>query len=216
MSDDLKSAVAKKALSFIEDDMTIGVGSGSTVNCLIEALASIKHRVNGVVAASTESEARLKALGIPVISLTSTSQVDLYIDGADEINAQKVMIKGGGGALTREKIISCVAQKMICIIHQDKYVKRLGKFPIAVEVVPMARSYVARELVKLGGSPEYREGFITDNKNIILDVYGFNLSSPIALEEQLKLITGVVESGLFAKRTADMILCATSSGIDKY
>ncbi len=213
MSDALKKAVAEKALEYVEDDATIGVGSGSTVNFFIDALARIKHRINGVVAASVESEKRLKALYIPVISLTSASQLDVYIDGADEVNEQKVMIKGGGGALTREKIISCVAKQFICIVHEAKKVKRLGEFPIAVEVVPMARSYVARELVKLGGSPAYREGFTTDNGNIILDVYELSLTQPIEMEEKIKMITGVVESGLFAKRIADTVLMASSNGV---
>lgn len=208
MSDELKKEVATKALEYIEDDMVIGVGSGSTVNFFIEALATVKHRINGVVAASVESEKRLKSLFIPVLPLSSVPELDIYIDGADEINEQQVMIKGGGGALTREKIISCVAKKFVCIAHHQKQVARLGAFPIAVEVIPMARSYVARQLVKLGGSPEYREGYVTDNGNIILDVYDLPLSTPIAMEEQLKLITGVVESGLFAKRIADVVLIA--------
>ncbi len=216
MSDELKKLAAAKALTFIEDDMIIGIGSGSTVNYFIDALASIKHIINAAVASSKESEKRLKELGIPVINLNSAQTVDIYIDGADEVDQHKVMIKGGGGALTREKIVASVARKFICIVHSDKKVKRLGQFPIAVEVVPMARSFVARELVKLGGSPEYRDGFITDNGNIILDVYDLPLDKPIALEESLKLLTGVVDSGLFAKRIADQVIVASNSSIDIY
>ena len=215
MSDALKKQVAEKALSYIEldDDMVIGVGSGSTVNYFIDALATVKHKINGVVAASVASEQRLKEKGIPVIALTSVSHLDVYVDGADEINQQKIMIKGGGGALAREKVIATVAKKFICIVHEAKKVKRLGEFPIAVEVLPLARSYVARELLKLGGSPEYRQGFVTDNGNIILDVYELPLSHPIEIEEKIKLIPGVVENGLFAKRLADLVLVATKSGV---
>lgn len=215
MSDELKKQVAEKALSYIEldDDTVIGVGSGSTVNYFIDALAAVKHKINGVVAASVASEQRLKGKGIPVIALTSVSHLDVYVDGADEINHQKIMIKGGGGALTREKVIATVAKKFICIVHEAKRVKRLGEFPIAVEVLPLARSYVARELLKLGGSPEYRQGFVTDNGNIILDVDGLALSHPIEIEERIKLIPGVVENGLFAKRIADVVLVATKSGV---
>ncbi len=215
MSDELKKRVAEEALSHIEldDDMTIGVGSGSTVNFFIDALAMVKHQINGVVAASIESEKRLKALGVPVIALTSVSHLDIYVDGADEINEQKIMIKGGGGALAREKVISSVAKKFICIVHEAKKVKRLGQFPIAVEVLPLARSYVARELLKLGGSPEYRPNFITDNGNIILDVYDLPLSLPIEMEEKIKLITGAVDNGLFAKRIADQVFISSKKGV---
>mgnify|MGYP006127928143 CR=1 FL=1 len=180
MSPQLKKLAAEKAISFIEEDMTVGIGSGSTVNYFIEALASIKHLINAAVASSKDSEKKLRELGIPVIELNSAKKIDVYVDGADEVNQHKVMIKGGGGALTREKIVASVAEKFICIVHSDKKVKRLGQFPIAVEVLPMARSFVAREIVKLGGSPEYRDGFITDNGNIILDVYDFPLETPIA------------------------------------
>lgn len=211
MSEILKKQVAAKAISQIDfdDDMVIGVGSGSTVNCFIDELASVKHLLCGVVAASVESENRLKANNIPVLALTSVPHLDVYVDGADEINEQKIMIKGGGGALAREKVIASVAKEFICIVSEEKKVKRLGQFPIAVEVLPLARSYVARELLKLGGSPEYRQGFTTDNGNIILDVFDLPLSLPIELEEKINVITGVVENGLFAKRLADKVLMAT-------
>lgn len=216
MSEQLKKLAAEKALSYMEDDMTVGVGTGSTVNYFIEALATVKHKINAAVASSIETNTRLKEFGIPVIELNSAQSVDLYVDGADEVNQQKVMIKGGGGALTREKIVASVAKKFICIVDQSKQVKSLGKFPIAVEVLPMARSFVAREIVKLGGSPEYRDGFKTDNGNIILDVYDLPLTMPIALEEQVKLLTGVVDSGLFAKRIADQVIVASETSIEIY
>lgn len=206
MSDLLKKEVVAKAIKYINEDVIIGVGSGTTVNFFIEALAGIKHRIEGVVPASKASEQKLKELSIPIMALTAVSELAFYFDGADEVNTQRVMIKGGGGALTREKIISNVAKTFICMVHDKKKVTRLGNYPIALEVIPMARSYVARQVVKLGGSPEYREGFVTDNGNIILDVYDLPLERPIAMEESLKLITGVVESGLFAKRIADVVL----------
>lgn len=216
MSDELKRKAAQKAITYIEDDMTIGVGTGSTCHFFIEELAKIKHRINAAVASSIETEEKLKAAAIPVIELNATQEVDLYIDGADEINFNKLMIKGGGGALTREKIIATAAKKFICIVHEDKKVKRLGSFPVAVEVLPMARSMVGRTLVKLGGSPEYRDGFKTDNGNIILDVYDLPLEQPIAMEEHIKVLTGVVESGLFAKRVADIAVVASHSGVETY
>lgn len=206
MSDLLKKEVVAKAIKYINEDVIIGVGSGTTVNFFIEALAGIKHRIEGVVPASKASEQKLKELSIPIMALTAVSELAFYFDGADEVNTQRVMIKGGGGALTREKIISNVAKTFICMVHDKKKVTRLGNYPIALEVIPMARSYVARQVVKLGGSPEYRQGFVTDNGNIILDVYDLPLERPIAMEESLKLITGVVESGLFAKRIADVVL----------
>jgi len=216
MSEELKKKAAEEALLFIEDNMTVGVGTGSTVKYFIEALAKVKHTINAAVASSIETEKLLKSLYIPVIDLNAAGEVDIYVDGADEVNNAKVMIKGGGGALTREKLIANVARKFICIVHENKKVKRLGDFPIAVEVLPMGRSYVARELVKLGGSPEYRENFITDNGNIILDVYGLPLVTPIEIEEKIKCITGVVDSGLFAKRIADNVIVAGVSGITEY
>lgn len=209
----LKAMAAKAALAYIEDDMIVGVGTGSTVNYFIEELATIKHRIDACVASSKATEARLHAAGIPVIDLNVTNELPIYIDGADEVDEAHQMIKGGGGALTREKIIATVANQFICIVDESKRVKRLGTFPLAVEVLPIARSYVAREIVKLGGDPEYREGFITDNGNVILDVSNMEIMAAVNLEEKLKLIPGVVESGLFAKRLADKVLVATESGV---
>ncbi|KTD22744.1 ribose 5-phosphate isomerase, constitutive [Legionella lansingensis] len=209
----LKEAVAKAALAYLKDEMIIGVGTGSTVNCFIDQLATIKHRIDACIASSDATETRLRALGIPVIDLNVAPEVPIYIDGADEVTEYRQTIKGGGGALTREKIIASVARRFLCIVDESKVVKRLGAFPIAVEVIPMARSYVARELVKLGGDPEYREGFVTDNGNIILDVHNFEMVNPVELEEAIKLIPGVVENGLFAKRLADTVLVATENEI---
>lgn len=212
----LKANAAKAALAYIEDDMVIGVGTGSTVNYFIDELATIKHRIDACVASSKVTEARLHAAGIPVIDLNATSDLPVYIDGADEVNERYEMIKGGGGALTREKIVASVARQFICIVDESKVVKRLGVFPLAVEVLPIARSFVAREIVKLGGDPEYREGFITDNGNIILDVFNLEILAAVSLEEELKLIPGVVESGLFAKRLADKVLVGTEKGVTTF
>lgn len=208
-----KRNAAKAAVNFIEDDMIIGVGSGSTVNYFIDALDAVKGRLEGAVASSEETAKRLKAHNIPVLDLNSVPEVPLYIDGADEINAAKQMIKGGGGALTREKIIATVAKKFICIADETKQVDLLGEFPVAVEVIPMARSYVAREIVQMGGDPVYREGFISDNGNCILDVYNLKLLDPRDIERQLKCITGVVECGVFAFRTADVLLLGGTEGV---
>lgn len=210
---ELKKAAAQAALRYIEDDSIVGVGTGSTVNFFIEALASIKHRIEGAVASSDASAALLKAQGIRVLDLNTVSEVPVYIDGADEANAHKQLIKGGGGALTREKILAAVARKFICIIDETKRVDILGRFPLPVEVIPMARSYVGRQIVKLGGDPMYREGFVTDNHNIIIDIHNMDILDPLRLEEQLNQITGVVCNGLFAKRPADVLLIASGSGI---
>ncbi len=201
-----KKAAANAALTYIQDDMVIGVGTGSTVNYFIEALQSIKHRIEGAVASSVDTANKLKALSIPLLDLNAVPELQLYVDGADEINPAKQMIKGGGGALTREKIIATVAKKFICIVDSSKRVELLGQFPVAVEVVPMARSYVARQIVQLGGDPVYREGFVTDNGNVILDVYNLKLANPASMEEKLKAIVGVVENGIFAKRAADVVV----------
>jgi ribose 5-phosphate isomerase A len=209
----LKALAAKAALAYVEDDMIIGVGTGSTVNYFIDELAAIKHRIDACVASSKATEARLRAAGIPVIDLNATKDLAIYVDGADEVNDRYEMIKGGGGALTREKIIATVANQFICIVDESKLVRHLGAFPLAIEVLPMARSYVAREIVKIGGDPEYREGFVTDNGNIILDVSNLEITNAKELEEQFKLIVGVVETGLFAKRLADKIIIAGESGI---
>lgn len=212
---DLKQQAAKAALAYIEDDMIVGVGTGSTVNYFIDELAQIKHRIDACVASSKASEQRLRAAGIPVIDLNVAGELPLYVDGADEVNQRFEMIKGGGGALTREKVIACSARKFVCIVDESKVVNHLGAYPLAVEVLPLARGYVARQLIKLGGDPAYREGFVTDNGNIILDVYNLEILNAVALEESIKRITGVVESGLFARRLADIVLIAGKDGVKK-
>jgi ribose 5-phosphate isomerase A len=213
--DEMKKSVAEAALKYIPEDSVVGVGSGSTVQFFIQALTQIKHKIEGTVASSVATEQGLKKLGIPVYDLNTVNTVTIYVDGADEVNDFFYLIKGCGGALTREKIIATVAKKFICIIDETKKVSVLGaSAPVPVEVIPMARSYVAREIVKLGGNPVYRDGFITDNGNIILDVYNLNILEPIKLENTLNTITGTVENGLFAHRPADMILMATKTGVD--
>lgn len=210
---ELKIKAAQAALAYVEDDMIIGVGTGSTVNFFIKELVAIKHRIDACVASSKATEALLRASGIPVIDLNSVGDLPIYIDGADQVTQRGEMIKGGGGALVREKIVATVARRFICIVDDSKKVARLGTFPVAVEVLPMARSYVARQLVKLGGDPEYREGFITDNGNIILDVYNLIMDDPQHLEDSIKIITGVVDNGLFAHRLADKVLVASADGV---
>lgn len=214
--DELKKLVAEAALEYVEPDMVVGVGTGSTVNYFIEALAKIKGRIEGAIASSVATESRLRALGIPVLDANAFTSIPIYIDGADECNAFLQLIKGGGGALTREKIGAALAKKFVCIIDESKMVRQLGKsFPLPIEVIPMARSYVAREMVKLGGDPIYREGFITDNGNVILDVHNLNILEPIKFEETVNNITGVVANGLFAKRSADLIIVGEKTGIKK-
>lgn len=213
---ELKIQAARAALDYIDDNMIIGVGTGSTVNGFIDELAKIKHRIDACVASSVATQKRLQALGIPVIDLNAADELPIYIDGADEVNGRREMIKGGGGAATREKIIACVAREFICIVDDSKLVEHLGRYPIAVEVIPMARSFVARELVKLGGDPEYRAGVTTDNGNIILDVFNLNLDAPDVIENTINMIPGVVENGLFAKRRADKVIIATASGINRH
>ncbi|KZX73087.1 ribose 5-phosphate isomerase A [Oleiphilus sp. HI0009] len=217
--DELKSAVALEALNLIKDkldsDSIIGIGTGSTANFFIDHLASIKHTFDGTVASSEASAERLKAHGIPVYELNGVQSLDFYIDGADECNDRLELVKGGGGALTREKIVAAVAKQFICIVDDTKQVDLLGQFPLPVEVIPMARSYVARELVKLGGDPVWREGFVTDNGNVILDVHNMKIQSPIAIEEKINQLTGVVTNGLFAVRPADILLVGTSDGVKK-
>lgn len=211
--DEMKKAAGYEALKFIQPDSIVGVGTGSTVNYFIEALGTIKHNIQGAVSSSEASTERLKALGIEVFDLNSVSVLDVYVDGADEINDDKAMIKGGGAALTREKIVAAVAKEFICIVDNTKNVKFLGEFPLPVEVIPMARSYVAREIVKLGGDPVYREGVVTDNGNVILDVYGMQIAQPRKLEEQLNAIVGVVTNGLFAHRGADKVIVGSPDGV---
>lgn len=210
---DLKKQVAAAALSHVKYDAIVGVGTGSTVNFFIEMLATIKGKIEGAVASSAASEKLLKHYGIPVFDLNSVNSVPVYIDGADEVNHHKQMIKGGGAALTREKIIAASSEKFICIVDQSKVVDVLGKFPLPVEVIPMARGYAARELLKLDCDPEYREGVITDNGNIILDLRGLKLLDPINMESTINNITGVVTNGIFAMRPADAVLIANQSGV---
>lgn len=210
---ELKQAAALAAIKEIGTETLIGVGTGSTINYFIDALAPFKSQLQGAVASSKETEKRLKALGIPVVNINE-GPIGLYIDGADECNEHGQLIKGGGAALTGEKIIAAASKKFICIIDASKRVKKLGTFPLPIEVIPMARSYVARELVKMGGDPVLRDGVITDYGNQILDVYNLDIMTPIALEEAINNITGVVTNGLFAKRGADKVLIATQQGIE--
>lgn len=212
--DEKKKAAAQAALKFIEDGAIVGVGTGSTVNYFIDALADVKHKIQGAVSSSEASTERLKAMGIEVFDLNSVDKFDIYVDGADEITQHKHMIKGGGAALTREKIVAAVAEKFICIIDDTKQVPMLGQFPLPVEVIPMARSYVAREIVKLGGDPAYRQGVVTDNGNVILDIHNLKILNPVELERQLNAIVGVVTNGLFAARGADVVLVGTDSGVE--
>lgn len=211
-ADEMKKQAAWSALEYITTDGVVGVGTGSTVNHFIDALATIKHRIEGAVSSSNASTQRLKDYGIEVFDLNDVKDVAVYVDGADESNHNLQLIKGGGGALTREKIIAAVADKFVCIADATKLVDVLGKFPLPVEVIPMARSYVAREIVKLGGQPVYREGVITDNHNVILDVHGLDIMEPIKLEKTLNDIVGVVTNGLFAMRPADVLLLGTENG----
>lgn len=211
-TDTMKKAAALAALEFVKPNTVLGVGTGSTVNIFIDELAKVKHKIDGAVASSTETAVLLQQHHIRVIELNEVSRLPLYIDGADELNDFLTLIKGGGGALTREKILAAVADKFICIADTTKLVKALGHHPLPIEVIPMARSYVAREIVKLGGEPIYREGFITDNGNVILDVHNLSMQQPMALEEKLNHLAGVVANGLFAKRGADLALLGTPDG----
>ncbi len=207
-----KQAVAKAALQYIDDGMILGVGTGSTVNCLIELLPTVK--LKGAVASSQVTQDKLSALGIEIFDLNVVGSLDLYIDGADEIDGFGNMIKGGGGALTREKIVAAASKSFVCMVDDTKTVQKLGKFPIAVEVLPQARSYVARELVKLGGEPVYRSGFVTDYGNVILDTYELDVQNPKELEWQLNNIVGVVCHGIFAVQSADIMLKASDTGVE--
>lgn len=211
--DEMKKAAGWAALKYVEKDTIVGVGTGSTVNHFIDALATMKADIEGAVSSSEASTQKMKALGIPVYDLNSVDELSVYVDGADEINAHMDMIKGGGAALTREKIVAAVAGKFICIVDNTKQVDILGEFPLPVEVIPMARSYVARQLVKLGGDPVYREGVVTDNGNIIIDVYNMKIINPKELEDQINRIVGVVTNGLFANRGADILLIGTPDGV---
>lgn len=209
--DALKLQVAQAAIEYVKDGI-IGVGTGSTANFFIDELAKVKHKINGAVASSEATAQRLRNHGIEVFDLNSVDSLDIYVDGADEITEHLHMLKGGGGALTREKIVAAVARSFICICDESKFVPVLGKFPLPVEVLPMARSHVARELVKLGGQPQLRD-FTTDNGNLILDVHGLTISDPIAMEAKINQIVGVVTNGLFAARPANVLLLATPNGV---
>lgn len=211
--DQLKRAVAEAAIAYVKKGEVLGVGTGSTANFFIDALASIKNHIPAAVASSKATAERLQKLGIEVVDLNTVDSIGVYVDGADEINPQLHMIKGGGGALTREKIVAAVARQFVCIADASKQVDVLGKFPLPVEVIPMARSYVARELVKLGGSPVYRHGFVTDNGNYILDTYNLDIRHPLELEVTINQLTGVVTNGLFARRGADVLLVGGKDGV---
>jgi ribose 5-phosphate isomerase A len=211
--DALKQAAAKAAVALVPEGSVVGVGTGSTVNFFIDELARIKNRIEAAVSSSEASAARLKAAGIRVLDLNSVRDLPVYVDGADEVTRHLTMIKGGGGALTREKIVAAVAHQFICIADASKLVDVLGRFPLPVEVIPMARSHVAREIVKLGGRPEWRANFVTDNGNLILDVRNLTILDPPDLESRLNQITGVVTNGLFARRPADVLLLAGENGV---
>jgi ribose 5-phosphate isomerase A len=211
--DELKKLVAREALKYVEEDTIVGVGSGSTVDHFIDALAGMKGRIEGAVAASERSADRLKKHGIHVFDLNAVSELPVYVDGADEVTEHLTMIKGGGGALTREKIVAAVAKRFVCICDASKLVPVLGKFPLPVEVIPMARSHVGRELRKLGGHPELRQGFTTDNGNVVIDCHGLAITDPPRLEAELNNVVGVVTNGLFARRPADLLLLGAAEGV---
>lgn len=213
--DELKQAVARAAIEYIPSGI-IGVGTGSTANYFIDELAKIKHKIDGAVASSEATAQRLKSHGIQVLDLNNAGELAVYVDGADEITEHLHMIKGGGGALTREKIVAACSKKFICIADASKLVGVLGKFPLPVEVIPMARSYVARELIKLGGQPELRAGFTTDNGNLILDVHNLKIMNPVELEAKINQIVGVVTNGLFAMRGADVLLLGSADGVKTF
>lgn len=212
--DEQKQAAAQAAIQYVPKGSLVGVGTGSTANYFIDALATIKHQIEGAVASSQATAERLKKHGIEVVELNNADNLPVYVDGADEVTRHLHMIKGGGGALTREKIVAAVARKFICIADQSKLVDVLGNFPLPVEVIPMARSYVAREIALLGGQPALRVGFTTDNGNLILDVHNLNIANPVELETTLNQIAGVVTNGLFARKGADLLLLGTQQGVE--
>ncbi|MCE4935125.1 ribose-5-phosphate isomerase RpiA [Aliivibrio fischeri] len=214
--DEMKKAAGWAALEYVEAGSIVGVGTGSTVNHFIDALATMKNEIKGAVSSSVASTEKLKELGIEVFNCNDVAGLDVYVDGADEINGKNEMIKGGGAALTREKIVAAISDKFICIVDDTKQVDVLGQFPLPVEVIPMARSYVARELVKLGGDPAYREGVITDNGNVILDVHGMKITDAKDLEDKINALPGVVTVGLFAHRGADVLLVGAPEGVKKF
>ncbi len=212
--DEMKKEAGRAALKYVEAGSIVGVGTGSTVKHFIDALGTMKNEIKGAVSSSTDSTEKLKALGIEVFDCNDVAKLDVYVDGADEINPARDMIKGGGAALTREKVVAAISDKFICIVDETKKVDILGEFPLPVEVIPMARSHVGREIVKLGGNPAYREGVITDNGNIIIDVYGLKILNPKQLEDQFNAIPGVVTVGLFAHRGADVVITGTPQGAE--
>ncbi|MCB1907128.1 MAG: ribose-5-phosphate isomerase RpiA [Rhodocyclaceae bacterium] len=213
--DELKRAAALAALEFVVDGEVVGVGTGSTANHFIDGLATIKQRIRGAVASSEASATRLAGHGIRLLDLNDVERMPVYVDGADEIDPGLSMIKGGGGALTREKIVAAVAERFVCICDASKRVRHLGKYPLPVEVIPMARAHVARRLSALGGEPRLREGFVTDNGNQILDVHGLTIDDPVALEAEIDHVAGVVSNGLFAIRGADVLLMAAADGVER-
>ncbi len=214
-SDRLKQMAAEAALDYVQAGDVVGVGTGSTANHFIDALARIKHRIDGTVASSDVTADRLRGHGIRVLDLNDVDGLPLYVDGADESNRYLHLVKGGGGALTREKIVAAASERFVCVADESKLVDCLGAFPLPIEVIPMARSYVARELVRLGGQPVYREGFVTDNGNIILDVHNLSIAEPVTLESELDHIAGIVTNGLFARRPADVLILGTPDGVRK-
>ena len=214
--DDRKRAVAEAALEFVVPGELVGVGTGSTANAFVDALATVRGRIDGAVASSEATAARLAGHGIRVVDLNSAGELPVYVDGADEATRHRHLVKGGGGALTREKIVAAAARTFVCVVDDSKIVDRLGRFPLPVEVIPMARSLVARALVRLGGRPERREGFVTDNGNEILDVHGLDILDPPALESEMNHIAGTVTNGLFARRGADVVLVGTGAGVERF
>jgi len=208
-----KQRAAEAALEFVRDGAIVGVGTGSTVNYFIEGLASLRHRIAGAVSSSVASTQRLEAHGIPVLDLNATGELEVYVDGADEATRALHLVKGGGGALTREKIVAACARRFVCIVDDQKLVDRLGRFPLPVEVIPMARGYVARQLARLGGQPAWREGVVTDNGNHILDVRNLSIDDPVAIESEINQIAGMVTVGLFARRPADVLLVGTATDV---
>src|SRR6058998_1616039 len=211
--DELKQAVAREAIKHVVEDAVIGVGTGSTANFFVDELGKVRNRIAGAVASSEKTTERLKRHGIRLLDLNGVDELPVYVDGADEITEHLAMIKGGGGALTREKVVAAVAKRFICIADESKLVPVLGKFPLPVEVIAMARAYVARQMVRLGGQPKLREGFATDNGNVVLDVWGLSILSPIELETAINNVSGVVTNGLFARRGADVLLLGTKTGV---
>jgi ribose 5-phosphate isomerase A len=211
-----KIEVARAAIEWVQDDMVLGVGTGSTVNCFIDALAESGIRLEAAVSSSKETTRRLQSIGVEVVDLNNAGTLDLYVDGADEFDPHRRLIKGGGGALTREKIVASASRQFVCIVDESKQVGVLGRFPLPVEVIPMGRSYVARQLVALGGQPELREEFQTDNGNLILDVHNLDLVDPVSMEQKINDLAGVVCNGLFALRPANVVLMATPNGVEQF